>query len=119
MPWLSTAASIPYGGILVFADYLHRGGMRMAATTRQRVPCRQLHDSISASARTARRTTPVEAAGDLRVMPNMLVFRPADAVETFECWVIALDRIRHASTALVLSRTSGSRGTPLTTRASI
>ena len=46
---------------------------------------------------------PVETLASLRVMPNMLVFRPADAVETFECWVIALTESDMPS-CLVLSR---------------
>ena len=80
---------IPYGGtFLVFADYM-RGGMRMSALMRQRVIYVLTHDSIGVG-EDGPTHHPVETLASLRVMPNMLVFRPADAVETFECWVIAL-----------------------------
>ena len=93
---------IPYGGtFLVFADYM-RGGMRMSALMRQRVIYVLTHDSIGVG-EDGPTHHPVETLASLRVMPNMLVFRPADAVETFECWVIALTESDMPS-ALVLSR---------------
>src|SRR5512132_3310389 len=93
---------IPYGGtFLVFADYM-RGGMRMSALMRQRVIYVLTHDSIGVG-EDGPTHHPVETLASLRVMPNMLVFRPADAVETFEAWVIALTESDMPS-ALVLSR---------------
>jgi transketolase len=80
---------IPYGGtFLVFADYM-RGAMRMSALSKQRVIYVLTHDSIGVG-EDGPTHQPSETVASLRVMPNMLVFRPADAVETFECWVIAL-----------------------------
>jgi transketolase len=93
---------IPYGGtFLVFADYM-RGGMRMSALMRQRVIYVLTHDSIGVG-EDGPTHHPVETLAGLRVMPNMLVFRPADAVETFECWIIAITEYDMPS-CLVLSR---------------
>ena len=93
---------IPYGGtFLVFADYM-RGGMRMSALMRQRVIYVLTHDSIGVG-EDGPTHHPVETLAGLRVMPNMLVFRPADAVETLECWIIALTEFDMPS-CLVLSR---------------
>ena len=93
---------IPYGGtFLVFADYM-RGGMRMSALTKQRVIYVLTHDSIGVG-EDGPTHHPSETLASLRVMPNMLVFRPADAVETFECWVIAITEYDMPS-CLVLSR---------------
>ncbi|TVS00293.1 MAG: transketolase [Rhodospirillales bacterium] len=80
---------IPYGGtFLVFADYM-RGAMRMSALMKQRVIYVLTHDSIGVG-EDGPTHHPSETLAGLRVMPNLLVFRPADAVETFECWVVAL-----------------------------
>ncbi len=93
---------IPYGGtFLVFADYM-RGGMRMSALMKQRVIYVLTHDSIGVG-EDGPTHHPSETLASLRVMPNMLVFRPADAVETFECWVIAITECDMPS-CLVLSR---------------
>lgn len=93
---------IPYGGtFLVFADYM-RGGMRMSALTRQRVIYVLTHDSIGVG-EDGPTHHPVETLASLRVMPNMLVFRPADAIETFESWVIAIAE-NDMPSCLVLSR---------------
>ncbi len=93
---------IPYGGtFLVFADYM-RGGMRMSALTKQRVIYVLTHDSIGLG-EDGPTHQPSETVASLRVMPNMLVFRPADAVETFECWVIAITEYDMPS-CLVLTR---------------
>ena len=93
---------IPYGGtFLVFADYM-RGSMRMSALMRLRVIYVLTHDSIGVG-EDGPTHHPTETLASLRVMPNMLVFRPADAVETFECWVIALTESDMPS-CLVLSR---------------
>jgi transketolase len=93
---------IPYGGtFLVFADYM-RGALRMSALTRQRVIYVLTHDSIGVG-EDGPTHHPSETLASLRVMPNMLVFRPADAVETFECWVIAITEFDMPS-CLVLTR---------------
>lgn len=93
---------IPYGGtFLVFADYM-RGAIRMSALMRQRVIYVLTHDSIGVG-EDGPTHHPVETLAGLRVMPNLLVFRPADAVETFECWIIAITESDMPS-CLVLSR---------------
>jgi len=93
---------IPYGGtFLVFADYM-RGAMRMSALMRQRVIYVLTHDSIGVG-EDGPTHQPSETVASLRVMPNMLVFRPADAIETFESWVIALTESDMPS-CLVLTR---------------
>lgn len=93
---------IPFGGtFLVFADYM-RGAMRMSALTRQRVIYVLTHDSIGVG-EDGPTHHPVETLAGLRVMPNLLVFRPADAIETFESWIIAITESDTPS-CLVLSR---------------
>jgi transketolase len=93
---------IPYAGtFLVFADYM-RGAMRMSALMKQRVIYVCTHDSIGVG-EDGPTHHPSETIAGLRVMPNLLVFRPADAVETFECWVIALTECDMPS-CLVLTR---------------
>ena len=93
---------IPYGGtFLVFADYM-RGAMRMSAINKQRVIYVLTHDSIGVG-EDGPTHQPSETLASLRVMPNLLAFRPADAVETFECWVIALTGYDMPS-CLVLTR---------------
>lgn len=93
---------IPYGGtFLVFADYM-RGAMRMSALTKQRVIYVLTHDSIGVG-EDGPTHHPSETLASLRVMPNMLVFRPADAIETFECWLIAITEYDMPS-CVVLSR---------------
>jgi transketolase len=93
---------IPYGGtFLVFADYM-RGAIRMSALSRQRVIYVLTHDSIGVG-EDGPTHHPSETLAGLRVMPNLLVFRPADAIETFECWVIAITESDKPS-CLVLTR---------------
>jgi transketolase len=92
---------IPYGGtFLVFADYC-RPAIRLAAIMRQRVIFVATHDSIGLG-EDGPTHQPVEQLASLRAMPNLLVFRPADAVETAECWELAL---RQADGPSVLSLT--------------
>ena len=80
---------IPYGGtFLVFADYM-RGAMRLSALMEQRVIYVLTHDSIGLG-EDGPTHQPVETLASLRAIPNMLVFRPADAMETAECWEIAI-----------------------------
>jgi transketolase len=82
---------IPYGGtFLVFADYC-RPALRLAALMRQRVIFVATHDSIGLG-EDGPTHQPVEHLASLRAIPNMLVLRPADAVETAECWELALRR---------------------------
>jgi len=80
---------IPYSGtFLVFSDYC-RPAMRLAALMGKRVVYVMTHDSIGVG-EDGPTHQPVEHLAALRAIPNMLVFRPADAVETAECWEIAL-----------------------------
>ena len=82
---------IPYGGtFLVFSDYC-RPAIRMAALMHQRVILVATHDSIGLG-EDGPTHQPVEHLAALRAMPNLWVFRPADAVETAECWEVALER---------------------------
>ncbi len=93
---------IPYGGtFLVFSDYA-RGAVRLSALMRQRVIYVFTHDSIGLG-EDGPTHQPVEHLASLRAMPNLLVMRPADAVETAECWAAAL-ATRGAPSALCLSR---------------
>jgi len=80
---------IPYGGtFLVFADYC-RPSIRLSALMRQRVIYVMTHDSIGLG-EDGPTHQPIEQLAGLRAMPNLNVFRPADAVETAECWALAL-----------------------------
>ena len=93
---------IPYGGtFLVFADYL-RGALRLSALMSQRVVYVLTHDSIGLG-EDGPTHQPVETLASLRAIPNLNVFRPADAVETAECWQIALESYRRPS-VVVLTR---------------
>ncbi|MGF1461968.1 MAG: transketolase [Maricaulaceae bacterium] len=81
----------PFGGtFLVFADYC-RGAIRLSALMGQRVIYVLTHDSIGLG-EDGPTHQPVEHLASLRAMPNLAVFRPADAVETAEAWAAALDR---------------------------
>ncbi|PKP88797.1 MAG: transketolase [Alphaproteobacteria bacterium HGW-Alphaproteobacteria-17] len=80
---------VPYGGtFLVFADYC-RAAIRLSALQQQRVVYVMTHDSIGLG-EDGPTHQPVEHLQSLRAMPNLLVMRPADAVETAECWELAL-----------------------------
>jgi transketolase len=93
---------IPYGGsFLVFADYC-RPAIRLSALMRQRVIYVLTHDSIGLG-EDGPTHQPVEHLASLRAIPNLLVFRPADTVETAECWALALNSDRRPS-VLALSR---------------
>ena len=82
---------IPYGGsFLIFSDYC-RPAIRLAALMRQRVIFVLTHDSIGLG-EDGPTHQPVEQLAALRAIPNLHVFRPADAVETAECWALALVR---------------------------
>jgi transketolase len=86
---------------LVFTDYA-RPAMRIAALSHIPVIYVMTHDSIGLG-EDGPTHQPVEHLAALRAMPNMRVFRPADAVETAECWQLALDRIEGPS-VLALTR---------------
>ena len=81
---------IPYSGtFLAFADY-SRPAIRLGALMGVRVIHVMTHDSIGLG-EDGPTHQPVEHLASLRAMPNLLVFRPADAVETAECWRVALE----------------------------
>lgn len=92
---------IPYGGtFLVFADYC-RAAIRLSALQRTRAIFVLTHDSIGLG-EDGPTHQPVEHLLSLRAIPNLNVFRPADAIETAECWAIALST---AETPSVLALT--------------
>ena len=94
--------AIPYGGtFLVFTDYC-RPSIRLSALMRQRAIYVMTHDSIGLG-EDGPTHQPVEHLAALRVIPNLLVFRPGDAVETAEAWQCALDAT-HSPSVLALSR---------------
>ncbi len=93
---------IPYSGtFLVFTDYA-RAAMRLSALMGLRVIYVMTHDSIGLG-EDGPTHQPVEHVASLRAMPNMRVFRPCDAVETAECWEVALGLTKTPST-IALSR---------------
>jgi transketolase len=80
---------VPYSGtFLVFSDYC-RPAIRLAALMGKRVIHVMTHDSIGLG-EDGPTHQPVEHLAALRAIPNLLVFRPCDAVETAECWQLAL-----------------------------
>jgi transketolase len=80
---------IPYGGtFLVFTDYA-RPAIRLSALQRARVIYVMTHDSIGLG-EDGPTHQPIEHLQSLRAMPQLMVYRPADAVETAECWALAL-----------------------------
>lgn len=80
---------IPYGGtFLAFADYC-RGSIRLSALMGVPVTYVMTHDSIGLG-EDGPTHQPVEQVASLRAMPNVNVFRPADAVETAEAWELAV-----------------------------
>lgn len=93
---------IPYGGtFMVFTDYL-RPALRLAALMKQRAIYVMTHDSIGLG-EDGPTHQPVEHLAALRTMPNLLVMRPADTIETAECWELALKQSDGPS-VLALSR---------------
>ena len=93
---------IPYGGtFLTFTDYC-RGSMRLSALMGIRVIYVMTHDSIGLG-EDGPTHQPVEHLAALRAIPNMHVLRPADAIETAECWQLALET-RTGPTVLALTR---------------
>ncbi|HVT33322.1 MAG TPA: transketolase [Rhodanobacteraceae bacterium] len=93
---------IPFGGtFLTFSDY-SRNAIRMAALMKLRVIHVLTHDSIGLGEDGPTHQA-VEHTSSLRLIPNLDVWRPCDAVETAVAWKVALER-RHGPTALILSR---------------
>jgi transketolase len=93
---------VPYGGtFLVFSDYA-RNAVRMAALMHQRVVLVYTHDSV-ALGEDGPTHQPVEHLNALRLIPNLMLWRPADALETAVAWC---ETIEHGTgpTALVLTR---------------
>ena len=93
---------IPYGGtFLIFSDYC-RPAIRLSALMKQRVVYVMTHDSIGLG-EDGPTHQPVEQMAALRAIPNLKMFRPADAVETVECWQLAIEN-QDGPSVLALSR---------------
>ncbi|ANL29446.1 transketolase 1 [Rhizobium phaseoli] len=93
---------IPYGGgFMIFSDYC-RPPIRLSALMGIRVIHVLTHDSIGVG-EDGPTHQPVEQIAGLRAVPNLQVFRPADAVETAECWQIAI-KSKSRPSALALTR---------------
>ena len=80
---------IPYGDTFLVFTYYARGAIRLSALQQCRAIYVMTHDSIGLG-EDGPTHQPVEHLASLRAMPNVLVMRPADAVETAECWQLAL-----------------------------
>ena len=92
---------IPYGGtFLIFSDYC-KPSIRLAAMMKQRVIYVMTHDSIGLG-EDGPTHQPIEQLSGLRSIPNLNVFRPADRMETIECWELSL---KNTNTPSVLSLT--------------
>ena len=93
---------VPYSGtFLIFSDYC-RPAIRLAAIMKIRVILVMTHDSIGLG-EDGTTHQPIEHLASLRAIPNLLVLRPADGVETAECWEIAL-KSKTRPTLMALSR---------------
>ncbi|MDZ4307940.1 transketolase [Allopontixanthobacter sp.] len=93
---------VPYGGtFLIFSDYC-RNAIRMSALQQVGVVYVMTHDSIGLG-EDGPTHQPVEQVMSLRLIPNLNVYRPADAIETAECWALALQSPNTPS-VLALSR---------------
>jgi transketolase len=93
---------IPYGGtFMVFSDYC-RPSIRLASLMGIRVVFVMTHDSIGVG-EDGPTHQPVEHLAALRAIPGLLVLRPADGVETTECWQIALEN-KHRPSLIAFSR---------------
>ena len=93
---------IPYGGtFLVFSDYC-KNAIRLSAMMKKRVIYILTHDSIGLG-EDGPTHQPIEHLAGLRAIPNLLVLRPCDAIETYEAWEIAINSI-NAPSAIILSR---------------
>ena len=93
---------LPYGGtFMVFSDYC-RNAIRLSAIQQARVVYVLTHDSIGLG-EDGPTHQPIEHMASLRAIPDLWVMRPADAMETAECWELALRR-KDGPSALALSR---------------
>ena len=93
---------IPYGGtFMVFSDYC-RNAIRLAALQRAQAIFVLTHDSIGLG-EDGPTHQPIEHIASLRAIPGLWLFRPADAMETAECWELAVKR-RDGPSVLALSR---------------
>jgi len=93
---------IPYGGtFLIFSDYC-KPSIRLSAIMKQRVLYIMTHDSIGLG-EDGPTHQPIEQLSGLRSIPNLNVFRPADTMETYECWQLALESYKSPS-ILALTR---------------
>jgi len=87
---------IPYGGtFLIFTDYC-KPSIRLSALMKQRVIYVMTHDSIGLG-EDGPTHQPIEQLSGLRSIPNLNVFRPADRMETIECWELALSNLKTPS----------------------
>ena len=87
---------IPYGGtFLIFSDYC-KPSIRLAAMMEQQVIYIMTHDSIGLG-EDGPTHQPIEQLSGLRAIPNLNVFRPADRLETVECWDYALKSLKTPS----------------------
>ena len=92
---------IPYGGtFLIFSDYC-KPSIRLSALMEQRVIYVMTHDSIGLG-EDGPTHQPIEQLSGLRSIPNLNVFRPADRMETIECWELSL---KSTKTPSILSLT--------------
>ncbi|MDF0607491.1 transketolase [Wolbachia endosymbiont of Onchocerca gibsoni] len=95
---------IPYGGtFLVFSDY-YRPAIRLSALMKQQIIYITTHDSIGVG-EDGPTHQPIEHLSSFRAIPNLYLFRPADALETLECISIALEK-KESPTLFALSRQS-------------
>ena len=93
---------IPYGGtFLIFSDYC-KPSIRLAAMMKLRVIYIFTHDSIGLG-EDGPTHQPIEQLTSLRSIPNLNVFRPADLIETFECWQIAIEN-KYTPSVIALTR---------------
>ena len=82
---------IPYGGtFLIFSDYC-KPSIRLSALMKKRVIYVMTHDSIGLG-EDGPTHQPIEQLAGLRAIPNLTVFRPADTIETIECWELSLKK---------------------------
>ncbi|MDC3125957.1 transketolase, partial [Candidatus Pelagibacter sp.] len=87
---------IPYGGtFLIFSDYC-KPSIRLSALMQKRVIYVMTHDSIGLG-EDGPTHQPIEQLSSLRAIPNLNVFRPADRIETIECWEHALKSLNTPS----------------------
>ena len=93
---------VPYGGtFLIFSDYC-KPSIRLAAMMKQKVIYVFTHDSIGLG-EDGPTHQPIEQLTSLRSIPNLNVFRPADLIETFECWQLALES-KNTPSVIALTR---------------